>query len=86
MEIEVTRRGQITIPKSLRDSLNIAAGQQYHLCALEGGILVLIPQSGRATAALRELRAALVEKNVSVDAMQTELRRQRLQSAPEEKE
>src|SRR5579871_3887313 len=46
--IEVARRGQITIPKEIRDRLGIEEGQKYDLRTLEGGVLVLTPRSGRA--------------------------------------
>jgi AbrB family looped-hinge helix DNA binding protein len=75
--IEVARRGQITIPKHLRDDLGIKEGQKYALRTLEGGVLVLTPQNGKATAALVKLRQALVAKGASPDELMTELRRKR---------
>jgi AbrB family looped-hinge helix DNA binding protein len=75
--IEVARRGQITIPKNLRDNLGIEEGQKYALRTLEGGILVLTPQSGRATAALAQLRQSLVARGASLEEMLAELRRKR---------
>ena len=75
--VEIARRGQITIPKPLRDKLGIEDGHKYGLRAVEGGILILTPQSGRSNAALTELRTALLDKGASLDAMLAELRRKR---------
>ncbi len=75
--VEIARRGQITIPKPLRDKLGIEDGHKYGLRALEGGILVLTPQTGRSSAALLQLRTALLDKGASLDMMLAELRRKR---------
>lgn len=75
--VEVARRGQITIPKNVRDGLGIEEGQKYGLRVLEGGILILTPRSGRATAALNQLRTALISKGASLEEMLAELRRMR---------
>ena len=75
--IEVARRSQITIPKHLRDDLGIEEGQKYAIRTLEGGVLILTPQNGKATAALVQLRQALIAKGASLEEMLTELRRKR---------
>ena len=75
--IEIVRRGQITIPKNMRDQLGIEEGQKYGLCVLEGGLLLLTPQPGHATTALKQLRNTLLNKGASLDAMLEELRRKR---------
>ena len=75
--IEVARRGQITIPKHLRDDLGIEEGQKYALRTLEGGILLLTPQNGKAATALAQLREVLVAQGASLEEMLTELRRKR---------
>ena len=75
--VEVARRGQITIPKNVRDALHIEEGQKYGLRTLEGGVLVLTPRHGRATAALKQLRNELLNKGASLDEMLAELRRMR---------
>ena len=75
--IEVARRGQITIPKHLRDDLGIEEGQKYALRTLEGGVIVLTPQNGKATAALVQFRQVLVAKGASLEEMLSELRRKR---------
>ncbi len=75
--VEVARRGQITIPKNVRDAFHIEEGQKYGLRALEGGILVLTPRQGRAAAALKQLRSELFQKGASLEEMLAELRRMR---------
>ena len=80
--IEVARRGQITIPKHLRDDLGIEEGQKYAVRTLEGGVLVLTPQNGKATAALDQLRQVLVAKGASLEEMLAELRRKRETDEP----
>jgi AbrB family looped-hinge helix DNA binding protein len=77
LTVEIVRRGQITIPKNVRDDLGIEEGQKYGLRTLEGGILVLTPRGGRATAALNQLRSALTGKGASLEEMLAELRRMR---------
>ncbi len=75
--VEVARRGQITIPKNLRENLGIEEGQKYRLRALPGGVLILTPQYGRATVALAQIRSALIHKGASLEEMLTELRQMR---------
>jgi AbrB family looped-hinge helix DNA binding protein len=75
--IEVARRGQITIPKNMREDLGIMDGQKYRVRALEGGVLILTPQQGRATAALAQVRDALREKGATLEEMLAELRKLR---------
>lgn len=75
--VEVARRGQITIPKSLREDLGIEEGRKYRLRALPGGVLILSPQSGQAAEALSQLRNSLVSKGASLEEMLAELRQMR---------
>lgn len=75
--VEVARRGQITIPKSVRDRLGIEDGQQYSLRIVEGGVLVLTPRGGRAASALKELRDTLVGEGATLEEMLADLRRLR---------
>jgi len=75
--IEIARRGQITIPKSMRDALGIEEGSKYGLRALDGGILVLTPMHGQANTARKQLRETLISKGASLEEMMAELRRLR---------
>lgn len=75
--IEVARRGQITIPKALRDTMGIEEGQKYAVRALKSGILILTPQAGHATTTLAQLRKSLIDKGASLDDMLAKLRQER---------
>ncbi|MBM3494219.1 MAG: AbrB/MazE/SpoVT family DNA-binding domain-containing protein [Armatimonadetes bacterium] len=75
--IEVARRGQMTIPKALRDRYRIEQGDKFTVRALPGGVLVLTPRRGQANEALNRLRDALVSEGASLDAMLAQLRRMR---------
>ncbi len=75
--IEVARRGQVTIPKNVRDQYGIVDGQRYAVHALEGGILVLTPQPGKASATFSTLRESLRANGSSGLDMQADLRRMR---------
>jgi AbrB family looped-hinge helix DNA binding protein len=75
--VDIARRGQITIPKNIREAMGIEEGQKYALRALEGGVLILTPRRGRATAALQQLRNELLSKGATLEEMLAELRRMR---------
>ena len=77
--VEVAGRGQITIPKRLRDNLRIEEGQKYYVRVLKGGVLILTPRHGKAATALAHMRAHLTEKGASLEEMLAELRRMREQ-------
>lgn len=75
--VEVARHGHVTIPKGVRDKYGIQDGQRYGIRVLDGGIVVLIPQPGKAAEALAELRESLVAKGATREALQAGLRRMR---------
>ena len=82
-QITIGRRGQCTLPKSLRDNFGLERGQKYRVFALTGGTLVLTPQPESAFEALQALRFLLIEQGVTREEMFAELRRMR--EAPEER-
>ena len=71
--IEIARRGQITIPKALRDELGIEDGNRYQLRTITGGIIVLTPSPGRANSARKELKALLTGSGATLDLMLADL-------------
>lgn len=75
--IEVARRGQVTIPKAIRDKYGIQDGQKYGLRALEGGVLVLTPKFWKSAEALSELRGLLNAQGATLEEMLAELRQMR---------
>jgi len=40
MKAVVSEKGQVTIPKAIRDRLGIRAGQVLDFCVVEGGVLI----------------------------------------------
>ncbi len=75
--VAIARRGQVTIPKSLRDKFGIQDGQRYAIRVLEGGVVVLTPRAEKAVAAIKELGEVLRAKGATGDAMLAEVRRMR---------
>lgn len=64
----VTSKGQTTIPKPIRDRLNLKAGDRVQFVVEEGGKVVLVP----ATVRITELRGILPrpKRPVSLEAME----------------
>ena len=70
----LTRKGQTTIPKQVRDHLKLQSGDQLDFLIREDGTVVL----RAATLHVRELKGILHRKNmksVSVDAMNDAIRK-----------
>lgn len=72
-EAKITSKGQITIPKEVRDAFDLKPGDTVHFVVREGGEIVMEPE-GRD---IRELRGS-VEPNrdgVSIEEMKDVVRR-----------
>jgi AbrB family looped-hinge helix DNA binding protein len=70
----LTSKGQITLPKPIRDRLRLAAGDRVDFVVQEDGTVVLRP----VTVDVRELRGLLHRKGrkpLSVEAMNAVIRR-----------
>ncbi len=76
VSLEVARKGQVTIPKALRDQYHIDAGQQMTLVDL-GGTFLLTPQVPQVHGAADRLRDGLRESGAPLEEMLTDLRRKR---------
>jgi AbrB family looped-hinge helix DNA binding protein len=63
----VTSKGQITLPKAVRDRLGLAAGDKVEFIETEGGVFQLRP----ATRDLRELKGVIPRpaKPVTIEDM-----------------
>ena len=63
----ITSKGQITIPKEVRDALGVAAGDRVEFVAEEEGVYRIVP----ATRDVRHLKGLVPKpsKPVSVEAM-----------------
>jgi len=73
VSIEFVKKGQLTIPKRVRDEYGITEGQKGSLIELEGGFLIL-PNPSRIAPLLSELRAGLGTSEMSLEEMIAELR------------
>jgi antitoxin PrlF len=70
----VTSKGQITLPKAIRDLLRLDAGDRVHFVVQDDGTVVLRP----ATVDVRELKGLLHRQGIkplSVEAMNAIIRR-----------
>ena len=76
LTVDVAERGQVTLPKRLRDRYGIRPGQQYTVIDV-GGVLILYPRPSRVDAGLDHIRDELLKEGVTVEEMMTELRRRR---------
>ena len=65
----LTSKGQITVPKSIRDRLNIQPGDRIHFFIEDDGTITFIPVKSD----VRELKGILPKpkRPVSVEAMNT---------------
>jgi antitoxin PrlF len=71
MEATVAERGQITLPKAVRDALGLSKGTKLHV-ELDGGRIVLRKDVGDA---LRRLRGAvMLPPGTSTDDVMRQLR------------
>ena len=72
-ESAVTTKGQVTIPKAVRDRLRIGAGDRVSFVVREDGVVELRP----STVDLKELVGTLAVKGkrLSVDEMDEVIRR-----------
>ena len=68
----VTSKGQTTIPKRIRDRLNLKAGDRVEFVVEGNGKVVLVP----ATVRVKELRGILPKpkKPVSLEAMEAAIK------------
>jgi antitoxin PrlF len=70
----ITSKGQITIPKAVRDELGLRVGDRVAFRMLDGGQVVVEPE----TVDLRDLKGILKprRKGVTVEDMDDAIRRQ----------
>ena len=62
----VQERGQVTIPREIRERLGLTRGSQVSFLETEEGVL-LVPRETVATAALQKIGDALREKGISLE-------------------
>ena len=68
----MTSKGQITVPKSVREALGVGAGDRLDFVRLDDGTFAMVP----ATVPLRSLKGLLASKRepVSLEAMDAAIR------------
>ncbi|MCW3098036.1 MAG: hypothetical protein JWL77_3654 [Chthonomonadaceae bacterium] len=73
LTVELAQRGQLTIPKPLREQHHWEAGQQFTLMDLEG-VVVMSPRESKIDALADQLRDDLIQEGASLEEMLFELR------------
>lgn len=64
--LEVRERGQVTLPKALRDALQLEAGDAVRAVQI-GDSIVLTPQRMELDALRKEVRRLMKKHNVTAD-------------------
>ncbi len=83
-DIEFVKKGQLTIPKKIRDAYRIEPGQKGTLIEL-GGALLILPQQSQIPVLFDEVRDGLGTAEMSLEEMVLEMRRIRESSDYETK-
>jgi AbrB family looped-hinge helix DNA binding protein len=73
-QVQVVRRGIITLPKELRESNNIEEGDMMNLIDLGDGVVVMSPQRSRVDAIADKLAKEWEDSGESLESMLTTLR------------
>lgn len=74
--VELAQRGQVTIPKALREQHKWDTGQQFSVLDL-GGVVVMSPRESKIDALANQLRDDLLSEGATLEELLTELRRLR---------
>ncbi len=74
--VQVSQRGVIVLPKSLRDAYNIRPGDSFTLIDLEG-VFVLSPRRSELEELVTSINEALTEKGETLESMLQALREER---------
>jgi AbrB family looped-hinge helix DNA binding protein len=73
-DIEFISKGQVTIPKHLREDYNIEPGSKGVLIPIPGA-MILVPHQPKTPDLLNRIREGLGTENTSLEDMVAELRR-----------
>lgn len=74
--VVMAQRGQVTIPKALREQYSIETGQRFTLLDL-GGVFILSPKESCIDDMCDEIRDELLKEGATLEEMLAELRRMR---------
>ena len=81
-QVQVVRRGIITIPKEWREQNNIEEGDMLTLIDLGEGVVVMSPQRSRVDEIANKLAKEWQDSGESLETMLSTLRRVRAQYDP----
>ena len=73
LTVEMAQRGQVTVPKTLREQHHWETGQQFAVIDLSG-ILVMSPKESKIVLLANQLRDNLLQEGATLEEMLTELR------------
>jgi len=73
-QVQVVRRGIITLPKELRDHNNIEEGDMLTLIDLGDGVVVMSPQRSRVDEIANKLAKEWQDSDESLESMLSTLR------------
>ena len=76
MIIQMSQRGVMVLPKSLREAYNLKAGESFTLLDL-GGVFVLSPQRSEIDVIADRISTDLQDKGESLESILTILREER---------
>jgi AbrB family looped-hinge helix DNA binding protein len=81
-QVQVVRRGIITLPKELRDHNHIEEGDLLTLIDLGDGVVVMSPQRSRVDEIANKLAKEWQDSGESLESMLTTLREVRAEYGP----
>lgn len=73
-QVQVVRRGIITLPKELREQNNIAEGDTFTLIDLGDGVVVMSPRRSRIDEISNKMAQELQESGQSLESILNTLR------------
>ncbi len=76
LTVELAQRGQVTIPKTLREQHKWETGQQFTILDLNG-VVILSPRESKIDAMANQLRDDLLNDGATLEGMLADLRRRR---------
>lgn len=76
MTVQMTQRGVVVLPKTLRETYNLQPGDRFTLLDL-GGVFVISPQRSNINALADRINQSLVERGESLESMLLTLREER---------
>jgi bifunctional DNA-binding transcriptional regulator/antitoxin component of YhaV-PrlF toxin-antitoxin module len=73
LTVELAQRGQVTIPKALRDEHRWDTGQQFTIIDLDG-VIIMSPTESKVDVLADQLRDDLLNDGATLEDMLAELR------------